>query len=120
MEAKRVVRLEVIDTGTGEIKSVGEVVRRDRKPRYFWMNHEGSKMLAKMNMSKNEYRVLLMLQSKIGYKNLVYVNQTELAKEFVCDRVMVNKTISMLETRGIIQKINSGYRFSDQYVKCGE
>lgn len=120
MERNRLVLLEVVDTETGEIKVSRSVVRRDKKPKFFWANHEGSMILAKMNMSKNEYRVLLMLQSKMGYKNLLFVNKTKLAEEFKCDRVMVSKTISMLEKRDIIKKIGKGYRFSDKYVKCGE
>jgi DNA-binding MarR family transcriptional regulator len=116
-----VVRLEVIDVSTGEIKTATkEITRRDRKPRYFWSNHEGSKMLAKMNLSKNEYRVLFMLQSMIGYKNLLYINKTKLAEEFKCDRVMVSKTVSMLEKKEIIKRTGTGYRFNDLYVKCGE
>ena len=113
-------RLEVIDTATGEIRSAGTVTRRERKPRYFMANHEGCKMLAKMNLSKNEYRVILMLQSKLGYKNLLFVNKTKLAEEFECDRVMLSKTITNLEKKGLVLKAGTGYRFSDQYVKCGE
>lgn len=120
MAQDRLVRLEVIDTTTGEIKVAGSVVRRDKKPRFFLWNHEGSKMLAKMNLSKNEYRVLFMLQSMIGYKNLLFVNKTRLAEEFKCDRVMVSKTITMLEKRGVIAKIGKGYRFGNDYVRCGE
>lgn len=120
MALNNLVRLEVINTETGEIKPACPVVRRDRKPRFFWANHEGSKMLAKMNLSKNEYRVLFMLQSMIGYKNLLFVNKTKMAEEFKCDRTMLSKTISMLEKRDIIKKIGLGYRFSDKYVKCGE
>ncbi len=48
------------------------------------------------------------------------MNKTKLAEEFKCDRVMVSKTITMLEKRDIIKKIGFGYRFSDKYVKCGE
>ena len=111
---------EFLDTNTGEIKDSGTVVRRDRKPRFFWSNHEGCKMLAKMNLSKNEYRVILMLQSKVGYKNLLFVNKTKLAEEFECGRVMVSSTISRLEKKGLIIKAGTGYRFNDKYVKCGE
>lgn len=120
MKLLRSVRLQVIDTKTGEIKESAPVVRRDKKPRFFWSNHEGCKMLAKMNLSKNEYRVILMLQSKLGYKNLLFVNKTKLAEEFKCSRVMVSSTISMLEKKGLVLKVGTGYRFSDQYVKCGE
>ena len=114
------VRLEVIDTDTGEIKDAGTVVRRDRKPRFFWTTHEGCKMLAKLNLGKNEYRVLLMLQSKMAYKGFVFINKTKLATEFDCSRVMVSTTIKSLEKHGIITKTGTGYRFNSMYFKCGE
>lgn len=119
MRANR-IHLEVIDTKTGEIKVSGRVTRRDKKPRYFMNTHDGCRMLAKMKLSRNEYRVLLILQSKIGYKNLLFVNKTTLADEFACDRVMMSKTITMLEKREIINKVGTGYRISEKYIKCGE
>lgn len=120
MEQNRLVRLEVIDTETGEIKESRPVVRRNRKPEYSITNHRGNKMLAKMNLSKNEYRVLFMLLGVVGYKNLLFVNKTKMAEEFKCDRVMLSKTISSLVKREILIQINSGYRFNNAYVKCGE
>ena len=120
MQILRKVVFESVDTETGEIETVSEVKRRNKKPRFFLSSLEGSKLLAKMNLGKNEYRVILMLQSKVSYKGLFFVNKTQLSEEFECDRSMLSKTIKTLETHGILLKLGGGYKFSDKYVNCGD
>lgn len=105
-----------VDVSTGEIVKVST---GEKKPRYFMMMMEGSLKLAKLNLSKNEYRVLLMLQSKMGYGNLLFVNKSGLAKEFECDRAMLTKTISLLVGKGLLVRIKNGYLFNKEFFVCG-
>lgn len=107
---------------TGELldNSTGEIRRRDRKPKYFMVMTGGCLKLAEMNMGKNEYCILFLLLGRIGFNNLLFVNKTVLAKEFECDRVMLSKTISSLEEKGLLIRTKKGYRFNKEFFVCGE
>lgn len=112
------VKLSVVDTATGEIIEP-EKVKRKFKATWFMSDIRGSKILAEMSLSKNEYRVLHMLSSKMAYNNRFFVNKAELAKEFKCSRSMVYATMELLEKKEIIIKIGSCYKFNNTYVRCG-
>lgn len=112
------VKLEVVDVETGEILPVEEKPRKF-KATWFMSDIKGSMVLAKLNLSKNEYRVILMLQSKLTYNNRLFVDKASLAKEFECDRSMIYKSISSLEKRDILIRIGKFYKFNNSYVRCG-
>lgn len=112
------VRLEVVDVETGEITKI-EKKQRKFKAEWFMSDIKGSEVLAKLNLSKNEYRVILILQSKLSYNNRLFVNKSGLAREFKCSRAMISKTMTALEKLDILIKIGKFYKFNNSYVRCG-
>lgn len=112
------VMLEVVDIDTGEVIQP-EKRKRKFKATWFMSDIKGSEVLAKLNLSKNEYRVILMLQSKLSYNNRLFIDRSKLAREFKCDNSMIYKTIDLLMNKEILIKVGEFYKFNNSYVRCG-
>lgn len=112
------VRLEVVDIETGEITQI-EKKKRKFRATWFMCDIDGSRVLAEMNLSKNEYRVMFMLQSKLSYNNRLFINKSKLSREFRCSRTMISVTMDKLEKKDILIKVGEFYKFNNSYVRCG-
>lgn len=109
-------KLEIVDVDTGEIIKAS---KRAFKAEWFKGDINGSEVLAKLNLSKNEYRVIFMLLSKLNYNNRIFLNISSLAEHFECDRSMLYKTINSLEEKRVLLKIGNFHKFNNTYVRCG-
>lgn len=104
--------MDEVDKATGEVKA-------KKYASWLKLDIEGCESLAIKSLSKNEYRVMFMLFSRLSFNNRLFVNKTTLAREFGCSRVMISNTMAMLEKKEIIEKIGRAYKVNNSYVRCG-
>lgn len=60
--------------------------------------------VAKMNLSKEEYRVLMMLITLIGIEQGTKINQAGMARELGMERQNINRAIKGLIERGVLSR----------------
>lgn len=82
-------------------------VLRPHKPRwkadsFFLCFNEGLNMLAEMDLTKTEYRVMLKLMALCRYENVVLVTQAAIADELNIQQPHVSKAIKSLEEQQLI------------------
>lgn len=91
----------------------------EKHGRWFKLYFDGARVLAEMDLTKNEYRVLFMLLGQIKYGNRLYINKSRMAKKFGCDRVMISKTMKSLEDKDLLVQYGESYKVNNSYVRCG-
>lgn len=100
-------------------KKTGEIKQKSKYAAWLKLDIEGCGSLAHKSLSKNEYRVLFMLLSRLSYNNRLFVNKTIMARDFKCSRSMVSSVMAELEKKEIIERIGRAYKVNNSYVRCG-
>lgn len=98
--------LRQVDVATGEVLDDGVLVYVPHKPRlkggWFMAMQKGLELLAKQGLSQREFRVLLLLMSRLDFENFIHVSQAFVGKNLQMDRAHVSRAVRRLVELGIL------------------
>ena len=118
-------RLGQVDLDTGEVIEDGFIAyiapkRQNAFGRWVAMAQEMMDITAKSNLGGSEYKVLMLLLSRLDYENLLVINQSELAEYVGMTRNNFSRSMKKLIDQGIILKgprigVSRSFRLNPTY-----
>jgi DNA-binding GntR family transcriptional regulator len=81
------------------------------------MSADWYETIAKMNLTKEEYRVLMMLITILEFENSHQINQAGLARELEMERQNVHRALKKLMKNGILTVIRKKNRTTKYLLK---
>ena len=110
----------LINLETGEIIELDENGKpkkfEGREPAWFKGIKNGFIELSKMKMAGTDYAVCINIFGRIKYGNHLTINQTKLAEQLDMSRASVNRSLQVLQDRGIIVKIERSSKSTDYII----
>lgn len=117
-------QLLIVNKATGEVKGRFVLPKKSLGMGWVGMYQAAAINLAKMKLSKDEYRVLLYLFGKLDYQNHLAVSQREMAEELGIHRQNIYKAMRGLVEANIIVPgdkvgLNNTYRLNADLAHKG-
>lgn len=118
-------KLGQVDLDTGEVLEEGFIAyiapkRQNAFGGWIAMAQNMMEVVAKSNLTGNDFKVLMLVLSKLDYENLLVLNQSELAESLKMPRTHFSRSMKKLIDEGIILKgprigVSRSFRLNPTY-----
>lgn len=118
-------KLGQVDLDTGEVLEEGFIAyiapkRQNAFGNWIAMAQNMMEVVAKSNLTGTDFKVLMMVLSRLDYENLLVINQSELAESIGLTRHHFSRSMAKLVNEGIILKgpkigVSRSFRLNPTY-----